>query len=372
MSAWVILALVIGLGCLVAGAEFLVKGAAAIATRLGVQPVIIGLTVVAFGTSAPELAVSVGSGLSGNSDVAFGNVAGSNIVNILLILGASAVVGGLAVSQRIVRIDVPLLVGVSIVALLMSLDNRIGRIDGVILFAGIIAYTWWLIRASRSESAEVAQEYEAAIESVEGAVVERSFLAQIAFVIGGLVILVVGSQLLVDSATDIATSLGVSDLIIGLTVVAVGTSLPEFATSILAAIRGQRDIAVGNVVGSCLFNIMCVLGLTGIVSSNGVDVGDASLRIDFPVMIAASVVLVPIFWNGFQIKRWDGVVLAVSYVVYVAYLVLDEGDNDAADAVATAALVAAPLVLMIFTVSGYRGWRRHRSSEPGTLDDARI
>ena len=345
-----------------AGAESLVKGAAAIATRLGVQPVVIGLTVVAFGTSAPELAVSVGSSISGNGDVAFGNVAGSNIVNILLILGASAVVGGLAVSQRIVRIDVPLLVGVSFVALLMSLDNRIGRIDGVILFSGIITYTWWLIRASRRETAEVAHEYEAAIESVEGAVIERSILAQIALVIGGLVILVIGSQLLVNSATEIAESLGVSDLVIGLTVVAVGTSLPELATSILAAFRGQRDIAVGNVVGSCLFNLMCVLGLTGIVSSNGVNVGDASLRLDFPVMIAASIVLVPIFWNGFQIKRWEGFILAVFYVVYVAYLVLDEGDSNAADVVAPAALIVAPLVLMTFAVTGYQGWRQHRSS----------
>jgi cation:H+ antiporter len=355
----------------VAGAEFLVKGAAAIATRLGVQPVVIGLTVVAFGTSAPELAVSVGSTLSGNDDVAFGNVAGSNIANILLILGASAIVGGLAVSQRIVRLDVPLLVGVTVVALLLSLDNRIGRIDGVILFAGILTYTWWLIRASRRETAEIAQEYEAAIESVEGSAVEQSVLAQVALVIGGLVVLVVGSQLLVNSATDIAESLGVSDLVIGLTVVAIGTSLPELATSMLAAFRGQRDIAVGNVVGSCLFNLMCVLGLTGIVSPNGVNVGDASLRLDFPVMIAASIVLVPIFWNGFEIKRWEGFVLAAFYAVYVAYLVLDEGGNDAADVVAPAALIAAPLVLMTFAVTGFQGWRRHRASLLGAAGDVR-
>ncbi len=309
MSVWTVLGLVIGVGCLVAGAELLVKGAAAIATRLGVQPVVIGLTVVAFGTSAPELAVSVGSGLSGNADVAFGNVAGSNIVNILLILGTSAVVGGLAVSQRIVRIDVPLLIGVSIVALLMSLDNRIGRIDGVILFSGVITYTWWLIRASRRETADIALEYEEAIDAVEGSVAERPIVTQVALVIGGLVVLVIGSQLLVNSATDIAASLGVSDLVIGLTVVAIGTSLPELATSIMAALRGQRDIAVGNVVGSCLFNLMCVLGLTGVVSPDGVSVGDASLQLDFPVMIAASIVLLPIFWNGFQIKRWEGIVL---------------------------------------------------------------
>ncbi len=239
MSVWTIVALIIGLACLVGGAEFLVKGAAAVATRLGIEPVIIGLTVVAFGTSAPELAVSVSSGLSGNSDVAFGNVVGSNIVNILLILGASAIVGGLAVTQRIIRLDVPLLIVVSVVALLMSLDNNVGRIDGVILFAGIVAYTGWLIRASRREGGDVVDEY-------------QPVAVQVGYVLVGLVTLVIGSQLLVNSATDIATELGVSELVIGLTVVAIGTSLPEFATSMLAAFRGQRDIAVGNVVGSNL------------------------------------------------------------------------------------------------------------------------
>ncbi len=360
----------IGLGCLVAGAELLVKGAAAIATRLGEQPVVIGLTVVAFGTSAPELAVSVGSAISGNSDVAFGNVVGSNIVNILLILGASAVVGGLAVSQRIVRIDVPLLVGVSFVALLMSLDNRIGRVDGAILFSGVIANTWWLIRASRRETADISQEYAVVIDSFESAVADRPIHVQVALVVGGLVVLVIGSQLLVSSATDVAESLGVSDLVIGLTIVAIGTSLPEFATSIMAAIRGQRDIAVGNVIGSNLFNLMCVLGLTGIVSPDGVNVGDSSLRLDFPVMVAATIVLVPIMWNGFQIRRWEGIVLAAFYVVYIAYLVLDEGDSVVADVVAPAALIVTPLVLMTFAVAGYQGWRRH-TSMVGSSEDSR-
>ena len=362
MSVWTIVALVVGLICLVAGAEFLVKGAAAVATRLGIEPVVIGLTVVAFGTSAPELAVSVSSGLSGNSDVAFGNVVGSNIVNILLILGASAVVAGLAVTQRIIRLDVPLLIVVSVVALLMSLDNRVGRIDGVILFAGIVTYTGWLIRASRRENADVVEEYQDAIETVEGAAVEKPIIVQLGYVAVGLVTLVIGSQFLVNSATDIATELGVSELVIGLTVVAIGTSLPEFATSMLAAFRGQRDIAVGNVVGSNLFNLMCVLGLTGIVSPDGVTVSDASLRLDFPVMLAATVVLIPIFWNGFQIKRWEGFVLIAFYVAYVAYLVLDASDSAAADVVGPATLIVAPLVAMTFAVTGFQGWRRHREA----------
>ncbi len=362
MSVWTIVALIIGLACLVGGAEFLVKGAAAVATRLGIEPVIIGLTVVAFGTSAPELAVSVSSGLSGNSDVAFGNVVGSNIVNILLILGASAIVGGLAVTQRIIRLDVPLLIVVSVVALLMSLDNKVGRIDGVILFAGIVAYTGWLIRASRREGGDVVDEYQEAIETVEGAAVDQPVAVQVGYVLVGLVTLVIGSQLLVNSATDIATELGVSELVIGLTVVAIGTSLPEFATSMLAAFRGQRDIAVGNVVGSNLFNLMSVLGLTSIVSPDGVNVSDASLRLDFPVMLAATIVLIPIFWNGFEIKRWEGFVLVAFYVLYVVYLIVDANDSDAADVIAPAALIVAPLVLMTFAVTGFQGWRRHRAS----------
>jgi cation:H+ antiporter len=362
VSAWTIVALIAGLVCLVGGAEFLVKGAAAVATRLGIEPVIIGLTVVAFGTSAPELAVSVSSGLSGNSDVAFGNVVGSNIVNILLILGASAIVGGLAVTQRIIRLDVPLLIVVSVVALVLSLDNRIGRIDGIVLFAGIVAYTGWLIRASkRGEDDLVVEEYQDVIDTIEGAVVEKPIIVQFGYVAVGLVTLVIGSQLLVNSATDIATELGVSDLVIGLTVVAIGTSLPEFATSMLAAFRGERDIAVGNVVGSNLFNLMCVLGLTGIVSSDGVNVSEASLRLDFPVMLAATIVLVPIFWNGFQIKRWEGFVLAAFYIAYVAYLIVDANDSDAADVIGPAALIVTPLVLMTFAVTGFQGWRRHRS-----------
>jgi cation:H+ antiporter len=362
MSAWTIVALVAGLVCLVGGAEFLVKGAAAVATRLGIEPVIIGLTVVAFGTSAPELAVSVSSGLSGNSDVAFGNVVGSNIVNILLILGASAIVGGLAVTQRIIRLDVPLLIVVSVVALVMSLDNKVGRVDGIVLFAGIVAYTGWLIRASRrGEDDVVVEEYQDVIDSIEGAVVEKPIIVQLGYVVVGLVTLVIGSQLLVNSATDIATELGVSDLVIGLTVVAIGTSLPEFATSMLAAFRGERDIAVGNVVGSNLFNLMCVLGLTGIVSSDGVTVSDASLRLDFPVMLAATIVLVPIFWNGFQIKRWEGFVLVAFYIAYVAYLIVDANDSDAADVIGPAALIVTPLVLMTFAVTGFQGWRRHRA-----------
>lgn len=360
VTALTILALVTGLVCLVGGAELLVQGAATIASKLGIAPVIIGLTVVAFGTSAPELAVSVSAASGGSADVAFGNVVGSNIGNILLILGASAVVGGLAVQQRLIRFDVPLLIGVSLLALLMSLDNNIGRVDGIILFAGVIAYVGWLIREARGERSDVVAEYTEAIDTLEGTALGRPMWVNVTFVAAGLVVLVVGSQLLVNAATDIAESAGVSDLVIGLTVVAIGTSLPELATSILAAFRGQRDIAVGNVIGSNLFNLMSVLGLTSIVASDGIPVSDVSLRLDFPVMLAATIVLVPIVWNGFEIRRWEGVVLVSFYVAYVAYLVLDASDSSAADVVGPAALIVAPLVAMTFVVTGFQGWRRHR------------
>lgn len=363
MTVLTFVALVVGLVCLVAGAELLVRGAASVASRFGIAPVIIGLTVVAFGTSAPELAVSVSAGFAGDGEVAFGNVAGSNIANILLILGASAIVGGLVVSQRIIRLDIPLLIVASVVTLLLSLDNEIGQVDGVILFAGIVAYTTWLIRVARNEGPEVLDEYDDAVEELEVDVVDKPLPIQVALLVVGLGVLVVGSQLLVGSATDIAEDLGVSDLVIGLTVVAIGTSLPELATSLMAAIRGQRDIAVGNVVGSNLFNLLCVLGASGIVSPDPIPVSDSSLQVDFPVVLAATVVLVPIVWKGFRIERWEGFVLVAFYALYVMFLVLDANDSDAVNVIGPAALVVAPLVFLGFSVAGVQGWQQHRRDQ---------
>ena len=362
MSFFTIVLLVIGLVCLVGGAELLVRGAAAIASRLGISPIVIGLTVVAFGTSAPELAVSVNASLGGKSDVAFGNVVGSNIVNILLILGLSATVGALAVTQRIVRLDVPILIGVSFVALLMGIDKKFSRIDGIILVSAAIAYTVWLIRTSRAESKEIDAEYTEAIDILEEGVVKLPLITQFLFVLGGLVVLVLGSQLLVNSATKIAESFGVSELVIGLTIVALGTSLPELATSVMASIRGERDIAVGNVIGSNLFNIMLVLGMSSVVSSNGVAVQESAIRLDIPVMIGATIVLLPICWNGFQIKRWEGFLLVGFYALYVAYLLLDTNDHSATSVVGPAVFLVASLSVLGFSVTGYQGWRRHRAT----------
>jgi cation:H+ antiporter len=362
MSFATILLLVVGFVCLVGGAELLVRGAAAVASRLGISPIVIGLTVVAFGTSAPELAVSVNASLGGKSDVAFGNVVGSNIANILLILGLSATAGALVVTQRIVRLDVPILIAVSLVALLMGIDRKFSRIDGIILVLAAIVYTVWLIRTSRAETKEIDAEHKEAIDILEEGVVKFPLITQILFVLGGFVFLVVGSQLLVNSATQIAESFGISELVIGLTIIAIGTSLPELATSVMASIRGERDIAVGNVIGSNLFNIMLVLGMTSVVSSNGVAVQQAALRLDIPVMIGATLVLLPICWNGFQIRRWEGFVLVGFYVLYVLYLLLDANDHSATTVAGPAVFLVASLSVLGFSVAGYQGWRRHRAT----------
>lgn len=366
MDFLTIVYLVIGLVCLVLGAEWLVKGASSIASKLGIAPIVIGLTVVAFGTSAPEFAVSVSGALSGSTDVALGNVVGSNTFNILFILGLSATISGLAIEQRLLKFDIPLLIGISLVTYVLILNDVIGRLEGIVLFAGLLAYTGWLLRsARRSESPAVQTEYAEAVDELEGSVVARPLVFQIALVIVGLGLLVLGSQLLVDSATEIATELGVSDLIIGLTVVAAGTSLPELATSVMAAIRGQRDIAVGNVVGSNIFNTLGVLGASAIVSDNGLAVNSEVIRLDFPVMLAATVVLLPICWNGFMVKRWEGFLLAAFYVAYVAYLIMEAGDSSAPELFRTAMLIIVPLVLVVYSAAGFQGWRKHRAATRG-------
>ena len=364
MDFFTFLWLVVGLVCLVFGAEWLVRGASSVAAKLGVAPIVIGLTVVAFGTSAPEMAVSVSGALSGNADVALGNVVGSNTFNILLILGLSAAISGLSIEQRLLRFDVPLLILVSLGSYGLILNDIVGRVEGVVLFLGIIAYTGWLLRGARKgESPAVEAEYKEAVETVKGATFSKTLTFQVGLIIAGLALLVLGSRLLVNSATEIASALGVSDLVIGLTVVAAGTSLPELATSVLAAIRGQRDIAVGNVVGSNIFNLLAVLGASAAVSSNGVAVNSEVIRLDFPVMLAATIVLLPICWNGFMIKKWEGSLLVVFYVAYVAYLIMEAGDSTAPELYRTAMLIIVPLVMIVYGAAGFQGWRKHRAAQ---------
>tara|TARA_R110002124_G_scaffold131252_1_gene293437 strand:- start:798 stop:1883 length:1086 start_codon:yes stop_codon:yes gene_type:complete len=322
-----ILLFIVGLMFLIIGAEALVHGASRLATVLGISPLVIGLTVVAFGTSSPELAVSIKSALSDQANIAVGNVVGSNIFNVLFILGLSALIVPLVVAQQLVRLDVPLMIVLSVIVLAMSLDESFSRVDGLMLIAGLVIYIWFLIAQSRRESIEVREEY--AREFGTKSVAKGIWGKNIGLIVGGLVLLVIGSRWLVDSAVAFAQYLGVSELVVGLTIVAAGTSLPEVVTSVIAAIRGERDIAVGNVVGSNLFNIMGVLGLASIVAPTGIDASPAVVGFDIPVMIGVALVCLPIFFTGGVISRKEGLLLLGYYVAYTLYLVLAASHHDA-------------------------------------------
>lgn len=319
---------VAGLALLTLGAEWLVRGASRVAAWVGISPLVIGLTVVAFGTSAPELAINVQSAMGGQPDIAIGNVVGSNIANILLILGISAVVTPLVVQQQVVRQDVPLMIGISIATYLFALDGLISTLEGFIFFGALVAYIWFLIRQSRKESREVEQEYEQEYNPGEQKNL-RGWLLNVGLVVAGLGLLVLGARWMVDSAIEVAHWMGVSELVIGLTVVAVGTSLPELATSVVAAAKGERDIAVGNVVGSNIFNLFFVLGLSSVVVPVGIPVSQAALLFDIPVMLAVAVVALPIFFTGFYIERWEGFLFLGYYVAYTIYLILKATGNEA-------------------------------------------
>ena len=318
---------ILGLFLLIGGAELLVRGSSRLAAAVGISPLVIGLTVVAFGTSAPELAVTLQATLAGQADIAVGNVVGSNIFNILFILGISALITPLVVSQQLIRLDVPLMIGVSVLTVGMALDRSIDRVEGLILVAGLVTYTVWLIRQSRREHAAVKLEY----EREYGKVKERdtkAILLQILIASAGLALLVLGSRWFVEGGISIARLMGVSELIIGLTLIAAGTSLPEVATSIVAGLRGERDIAVGNVIGSNIFNILGVLGSAAIFAPTGIAVPTAVLSFDLPVMLAVAVACLPIFFHENRIDRWEGGLFLGYYLAYTAYLILDSTGHD--------------------------------------------
>lgn len=308
-----------GLAVLVVGADVLVRGASRLAVSFGVSPLVVGLTVVAFGTSAPEMAVSVGSALAGSPDLAIGNVVGSNIANVLLILGISALITPLLVDEQIIRQEIPIMIGASALLVVMALDGNIGLLESIALFGLVIAYTVFLVVQSRRASKSVQDEFETEIPTSTW---DRHWAVQVGLIAAGLVMLVVGADWLVDSAVAFARAFGVSDLVIGLTVVAVGTSMPEIATSIVAAIRGQRDIAVGNVVGSNVFNILAVLGAAGIAAGAGLPVSEAARTFDLWVMLAVAFACLPIMITGREIARWEGVIFLAYYAAYTAWLVL--------------------------------------------------
>ncbi|MBW8371027.1 MAG: calcium/sodium antiporter [Thiobacillus sp.] len=350
---------VLGLAALVAGAEALVRGASRLAVAWGISPLVVGLTVVAFGTSAPEMAVSVDAALSGTTGLAIGNVVGSNIANVLLILGVSALVAPLLVAEQIIRQEIPVMIGASLLVVVMALDGNIGRIEAVLLFALVIAYTVFLVVQSRRAKQATTDEFAGEIPTSQW---DRHWGVQAALVLGGLALLVLGAEWLVSAAVAFAKVMGVSDLVIGLTVVAVGTSMPEIATSLIAALRGQRDIAVGNVVGSNIFNLLAVLGAAGVVSTGGLGVPDAARNFDLWVMLAVAFACLPILLTGREIARWEGAVFLGYYAAYLLYLTLAAQQHDSLPAYSGIMLsYVMPLTVVTLVVSLIR-----RRRAPGT------
>jgi len=352
--------LIAGLVLLVAGAEVLVRGAAKLAAQFGIPPLVIGLTVVAFGTSAPETAVSVQASLNGSGDIAIGNVLGSNIANVLLILGMTSLVAPLIVSRQLIRLDVPIMIGASLVTYALAWDGALSRLDGALLFALVIGYTLFLIISSRRANAAATADDEFTKEfGLDAQPKPYASLINAGLVIVGLVLLVAGSNFLVEGAVSLARALGLSELVIGLTVIAIGTSLPELATSILAAIRGERDIAVGNIVGSNIFNLLCVLGLASLVSPEAIGVAANALAFDFPVMIAVALACLPIFFTGYSINRWEGLLFLAYYVAYTVYLVMVSTGRPFAETFGDAVIgYAVPLTAVTLMVIASRAWKK--------------
>jgi len=340
----------LGLIALVAGARALVRGASKLALSFGISPLVVGLTIVAFGTSAPELAVSVGAVLDGRTDMAVGNVVGSNIFNVLFILGLSALIAPLVVNAQLIRQEVPIMIGATVLLAVVAVDGGIGRLESVLLLSLLAAYTVFLILQSRRQTQATRDEYAEALPPDRDW--DRHWAAQAGLVLAGLVLLVLGSDWLVDAAVAFARALGVSELVIALTIVAAGTSMPEVATSVTAALKGERDIAVGNVVGSSTFNILGCLGASGLVAGGGLPVPAAALAFDLWVMLAVSFACLPVFLSGREIARWEGAVFLGYYVAYAAFLVLAARQHEALPAFSAAMMwFVAPLTIITLLVS---------------------
>jgi len=362
MDASSVLIFVIGLVFLIAGAEALVRGASRLAAFFGVSPLIIGLTVVAYGTGSPELAVALRAASVGQADLAVGNVVGSNIFNVLCILGLSALIVPVVVHDQLVRLDVPIMILASGMLFFLSLDVNVGAFDGILLLGSLVAYTTLLIQVGRRQRA-VAM---AAAVDIPDRTGRWDWVGHILLIMAGIGLLVFGSRWLVQGAVRIAQMLGVSQLVIGLTIVAVGTSLPEIATSVVAGLRGERDIAVGNVVGSNIYNICAVLGIAGLLSPAGLTVAPAALRFDIPVMFVVAIACLPIFFARSTVTRWEGALFLGYWFAYTAYLVLDAAKHDAVYEYRTVmTLFVIPLTLITLGVVLFREFRSRNRDANG-------
>jgi cation:H+ antiporter len=347
-----------GLAALVAGSDALVRGASKLAVSFGISPLVVGLTVVAFGTSSPEMAVSVQGALSGTTDIAIGNVVGSNLFNVLFILGLCAVIVPLGVASQIIRQEVPVMIAASLLVVGFTLDGSITRIEAAVLFGLLIVYTAFLVvQSRRAHGQPVDADFERELAD-ERAWDDRT-LVQVLLIVAGLALLVLGSGWLVSAAVQFARILGLSELIIGLTIVAAGTSAPEVAASLMALRKGERDMAVGNVIGSNVFNLLGVLGLAGIVAPTPLTVPASALAFDIPAMVAVAVACLPVFVSGRRIGRWEGLMFLAYYAAYVTWLILDAQAHDAlGDYRAVMIYVVIPLTAVTIAVVTWRGERR--------------
>lgn len=308
--------MILGLGLLGIGGEFLVRGASRLARGLGISPLVVGVTIVAVGTSAPELAVSLHAALAGQPDVSIGNVIGSNLLNLLVVLGAAALVVPLVVAQRLIWWDIPIMIVATGLVWFFARDGHLSRGDGVGLLILLTGYLVAAVRISTGEPEAVREEYEKEFSATVGAG-WRGMGREIFLMVAGLGLLVGGASVFVDGAIGIARSLGLSELIISLTIVAVGTSLPELVTAMVAASRGENDIAVGNVVGSNIMNLLAILGLTALIAPGGLAVPAAVLSFDLPVLLVASIACLPFLGSRHRLSRVEGVLFLMAYVGYV-------------------------------------------------------
>ncbi len=322
---------VLGIAALIVGAQLLVTGAARLAVAIGISPMVIGLTVVAFGTGSPELAVGIHDSLTGETSLALGNVIGSNIANILFVVGLAALIAPLTVRQRLVRWDVPVMIGVSVLMFFLSASGRLSRLEGLIFLICFIAYIIISFILGRRDTAEQREIAAKELEDETGKIAVKTLrqgVLQGIRIAAGLALLVLGSSWLVEGARELALYLGISQVIIGLTVVALGTSLPEAATSVVAVLQGHRDMAVGNAIGSNIFNILAVLGISALLAPNGIRISPGVLRFDIPVMIAVALACLPIAFTGSRVNRWEGGLFLGYYIVYLVYLFLVATKHD--------------------------------------------
>ncbi|WP_248746815.1 calcium/sodium antiporter [Pseudomonas sp. MWU12-2037] len=341
-----------GLLLLILGAELLVRAAVRLAASLGVRPLLIGLTVVAFGSSAPQLAVSVQAAAAENADIAVGSVIGGNIFNTLVTLGFSALIIPLRVSRQLIRLDIPLMILASLLVFGLAFNEELGRLDGLVMLGAFALYLGLLLRQSRHHHAAPPTTPHKS----------TPWLSSLAWMGLGLALLVVAGHLLLDAAVDVATELGLSERIIGLTVVAVGTSLPQLAISLIAAVRGQRDIAVGNVIGGNLFNLLGVLGLTALLAPTPLSVSPNALAFDLPVMLGVAMLCWPVFYSGYRITRAEGLLFLGLYLAYGLHVVWFTTGMPMADKLERLMLFfILPLLCAFLLFSTFRAWRRQHS-----------